>query len=58
MSCTAVAAEEALVSRLLESTVQTLELFGIYLGKELGLYQALQSNGALSPVELAAHQVD
>lgn len=54
MSCTAVPAEEALTSRLLESAVQALELFGIYLGKELGLYEALRSNGALTPVELAA----
>ena len=35
MSCTTVAAEEALTSRLLQSTVQALELFGVYLGKEL-----------------------
>lgn len=55
MSCTAVAAEEALASRLLQSTVQALELFGVYLGKELGLYAALQSGRALTPVELAAH---
>jgi 2-polyprenyl-3-methyl-5-hydroxy-6-metoxy-1,4-benzoquinol methylase len=54
MSCTAVAAEEALTSRLLQSTVQALELFGVYLGKELGLYEALQAGGALTPVELAA----
>jgi len=53
MSCTAVTAEEALTTRLLESAVQTLELFGVYLGKELGLYEALQSGGALTPVELA-----
>lgn len=55
MSCTAVAAEDALASRVLQSTVQALELFGIYLGKELGLYQALHPGRALTPVELAAH---
>lgn len=54
MSCTTVAAEEALTSRLLESTVQALELFGVYIGKELGLYAALESGGGLTPVELAA----
>lgn len=54
MSCTTVAAEEALTSRLLQSTVQALELFGVYLGKELGLYAAFESDRSLTPVELAA----
>jgi 2-polyprenyl-3-methyl-5-hydroxy-6-metoxy-1,4-benzoquinol methylase len=54
MSCTAIAAEEALTARLLQSTVQALELFGVYLGKELGLYAALRSGRALTPGELAA----
>lgn len=53
MACTAVAAEEALSTRLLESTVHALELFGIYLGKELGLYEALRSGRSLTPPELA-----
>jgi 2-polyprenyl-3-methyl-5-hydroxy-6-metoxy-1,4-benzoquinol methylase len=54
MSCAAVpTTEEALTSRLLQSTVQALELYGIYLGKELGLYAALASRGALTPAELA-----
>ncbi len=53
MACTAVAAEEALSSRLLKSTVHALELFGLYLGKELGLYEALQSGRSLTPLELA-----
>jgi SAM-dependent methyltransferase len=52
--CTAVAtAEQALTSRLLESTIHALELYGVYLGKELGLYAALASRGTLTPVELA-----
>lgn len=52
--CTAVpSAEEALTSRLLQSTIHALELYGIYLGKELGLYAALKSRGPLTPVELA-----
>jgi 2-polyprenyl-3-methyl-5-hydroxy-6-metoxy-1,4-benzoquinol methylase len=53
MSCTTVAAEEALTSRLLQSTVQALELFGVYLGKELGLYEAFEGDRSLTPVELA-----
>ena len=52
--CTAISnTEEALTSRLLQSTIQALELYGVYLGKELGLYAALQSCGPLAPVELA-----
>ena len=45
--------EEALTARLLQSTMQALELYGIYLGKELGLYTALKSGGQLTPPELA-----
>jgi len=52
--CTVVtSAEDALTSRLLESTIHALELYGVYLGKELGLYAALQSHGPLTPIELA-----
>jgi 2-polyprenyl-3-methyl-5-hydroxy-6-metoxy-1,4-benzoquinol methylase len=47
--------EEALSSRLLQSTVQALELYGVHLGKELGLYEALAAAGALTPAELARH---
>lgn len=54
MLCTAVpSSEEALTSRLLQSTIQALELYGVYLGKELGLYAALKSQGPLTPWELA-----
>ena len=45
--------EEALTARLLQSTIHALELYGIYLGKELGLYTALKSGGRLTPPELA-----
>jgi hypothetical protein len=39
MWCQAVpTTEEALSARLIQSTTQALELYGIYLGKELGLY--------------------
>lgn len=54
MACTVVqTAEDALVSRLLQSTVHALELYGIYLGKSLGLYRALAAADALTPPELA-----
>ena len=54
MWCNAVpTAEEALTARLLQSTTQALELYGIYLGKELGLYDALRSGSRLTPPELA-----
>ncbi|MGH9158683.1 MAG: class I SAM-dependent methyltransferase [Vicinamibacteraceae bacterium] len=49
----AAGAEEALASRVLQSTLQALELYGIYLGTELGLYAALASGRALTPQELA-----
>jgi hypothetical protein len=45
--------EETLTARLLQSTIQALELNGIYLGKELGLYAALKSGSQLTPPELA-----
>jgi 2-polyprenyl-3-methyl-5-hydroxy-6-metoxy-1,4-benzoquinol methylase len=52
--CTVIAtAEDALTARLLQSTIHTLELFGVYLGKELGLYAALTSHGPLTPAGLA-----
>lgn len=45
--------EEALTTRLVESTVHALELYGIYLGKELGLYAALHARSPQTPVQLA-----
>ncbi|MGH9308454.1 MAG: class I SAM-dependent methyltransferase [Vicinamibacterales bacterium] len=52
--CTAVrTTEEALTSRLLQSTVQTLELFSIYLGKTLGLYEVLSSGVRVTATELS-----
>jgi SAM-dependent methyltransferase len=54
--CTAVSCiEDVLSSRLLQSATQALELYGIHLGKELGLYAALKSGNALTPIELARH---
>jgi SAM-dependent methyltransferase len=46
--------EETLTARLIASTIGALELYGIYLGKELGLYQILQGRGALTAPQLAA----
>ena len=45
--------EEALTTRLLQATIHTLELYGIYLGKELGLYEALKLERRMTPPELA-----
>jgi 2-polyprenyl-3-methyl-5-hydroxy-6-metoxy-1,4-benzoquinol methylase len=54
MLCTAVpSTEEALTTRLLQSTLEALELYGVYLGKELGLYEALKSGRPVTPDELA-----
>lgn len=54
MLCTAVpTGEEALTARLLQSTIHALELYGIYLGKELGLYHAMRSGRRFTPRELA-----
>jgi len=45
--------EDALTARLLQSTIHALELYSIYLGKELGLYAALQSDEWVTPPDLA-----
>ena len=45
--------EEALAARLLESTIGALEIYSIYLGKELGLYSAMRAGVPLTPPELA-----
>jgi 2-polyprenyl-3-methyl-5-hydroxy-6-metoxy-1,4-benzoquinol methylase len=45
--------EEALSARLLQSTIGALELYSIYLGRELGLYAALRHGVPLTPPELA-----
>jgi hypothetical protein len=48
------AERDALLGRLDNSTIGALELFHVYLGERLGLYQALASEGALTTTELAA----
>jgi 2-polyprenyl-3-methyl-5-hydroxy-6-metoxy-1,4-benzoquinol methylase len=45
--------EDALTARVLQATIHALELYGIYLGKELGLYDALKSGRWTTPSELA-----
>jgi 2-polyprenyl-3-methyl-5-hydroxy-6-metoxy-1,4-benzoquinol methylase len=45
--------EDALTTRLLQSTIHALEIFSVYLGKELGLYAALSSGARVTPSELA-----
>lgn len=44
---------DALVERLFDATVATLELYGVYLGERLGLYRALAETDGLTADELA-----
>ena len=54
MLCSSVpATEEALTSRVLHSTIHALEVFSIYLGTQLGLYEAMSSGSRVTPPELA-----
>lgn len=46
-------ADEALAERLFESAVGALELFGVYLGRQLGLYAALDAGGPQNSTDLA-----
>jgi 2-polyprenyl-3-methyl-5-hydroxy-6-metoxy-1,4-benzoquinol methylase len=46
-------AENALAERLFDATIHTLELFGIYLGRRLGLYRTLAEHGPLTAAGLA-----
>lgn len=45
---------DALAERLFEAAIGTLELFGVHLGIQLGLYRALASSGPMAAGELAA----
>lgn len=45
---------EALMGRLLEAGVGSLDLYSVYLGDQLGYYRVLSENGALTSAELAA----
>lgn len=53
MCRTSISVQDALTERLFQSTIQTMELYNIYLGKELGLYHVLQDHGPLTAGELA-----
>src|SRR5437667_6931417 len=44
---------EALVGRLFEQTLGAFELFNVYLGDRLGLYQALAADGPATAPQLA-----
>lgn len=46
---------QALAERLIDATIHVLETLGVYLGLELGLYQALIELGAATEAEVAAH---
>ncbi|MGQ0464743.1 MAG: class I SAM-dependent methyltransferase [Sporichthyaceae bacterium] len=49
------AARDALVERLFEATIGTLELFGVHLGVRLGLYATLVDVGPATSIDLAKH---
>jgi len=44
---------EALVDRLFNAALNSVELLSVYLGDQLGLYKSLASDGAATPPELA-----
>lgn len=51
--CQCIAPTDAITERLFNATIQTLELFGVYLGRTLGLYRALHREGPLNALDLA-----
>ena len=53
MTATAAHDTRPLDQRLLDATTGTLELFGIYLGDRLGLYEVLRSSGPVTTADLA-----
>lgn len=53
--CVAHAPQDSITERLFQSAISTLELFGVYLGRTLGLYRALHEHGPLDPAGLAQH---
>jgi SAM-dependent methyltransferase len=48
-------AREVLAGRLVDGLTQAMEMFGVYLGVELGLYRALDELGSATEAELAGH---
>jgi SAM-dependent methyltransferase len=53
-ACTEVDAREALAERLVDDTTHSLETLSVYLGLQLGLYQALADLGTATAAEVAA----
>lgn len=49
------AVEEDFAERVFEASVQALDVFSIYVGEKLGLYEALQNHGPLTRDELTRH---
>ena len=52
-SCPPPISGDAIAERLFQSSIHTLEIFSIYLGKKLGLYEKLSEHGACTAEELA-----
>jgi 2-polyprenyl-3-methyl-5-hydroxy-6-metoxy-1,4-benzoquinol methylase len=48
-------ARELLARRVVDGLTQAMEVFGVYLGVELGLYRVLSELGAATEAELAGH---
>ncbi len=54
MCHTAITREDELTERIFQGTIHTLELYSIYLGKELGLYDALHAEPRQNAEQLSA----
>lgn len=52
--CQALTPQDQLSERLFHSTIHALELFGIYIGRQLGLYQALTQQLWTTPSQLSS----
>lgn len=53
MCHTQITHQDELTERLFQGTIHALELFSIYLGKELGLYAALDAESRQTPAQVA-----
>lgn len=53
MCHTSITREDVLTERLFQGTIHALELFGIYIGKSLGLYRTLKERGPSTAPALA-----
>ncbi len=51
---TAVSRRDALIKQLLQAATGVWDIFGVYLGDQLGLYRTLAGIGAATSVELAS----